>query len=418
MKKAPPKAARHEAARNRAINALGRLIRAVRGSHLRRIRDSLDGLPRERFFRLIGWFHTMVPETKKQRDRAGNYLHPITREFDHLRKMIEQKCLQDDVRFHRDELGDHVHNLHLLLGKLLPAEALEASLPATREDYRVRVASDTYNAYTASPTYKALAGCKPIPDGVERFHLLQADFIQLINEIRKLHLLDYHVEETRTYVIKNLRRTLYKLIAVPAAIVLLFLILRTTNSAAFGSAAGTAQHALVLATLLSLAAITGAVGSFISALLRIAAVPESTEVARNAVALRYSESIRLSPVTGFVFAILLCFIFGGHLINGILFPNTDGLARWPDLLFSAAELAKLVVWAFLVGFAERLMPDMLDRMVAKAGNPAQQPAPAVSHNGTKPVNFNGAGRNGAGHNGAGHHAARLPVGANGHAKKR
>jgi hypothetical protein len=45
-------------------------------------------------------------------------------------------------------------------------------------------------------------------------------------------------------------------------------------------------------------------------------------------------------------------------------------------------LAKFLVWAFIVGFAERLMPDMIDRLVVKAGKTAE-PAPASVANGAR-----------------------------------
>jgi hypothetical protein len=366
----------------RIIDKVLRFFRRSHGARLAKIaKDALDGLPHEKFLRLVGWFHTMVPAALKQKDAKGKYLDPTVREFENIRVMIEQKCQQGDLRFQRDEMGDHVHNLNLVLGKLVTAEALEIALPPLRDDYRMRVTPETYAAYTGSPVYKALAGCHRPADAATKLRLLQADFIQLVNEIRKLTLLEYHIEETRTYLIKKLRRTLYKLLITPAAIVLLFLLARITTPLESSS---TLFHVLVLATLLSLAAIAGAVGSFISALLRIAAVPESNEVGRSVVALRYSESIRLAPVTGFIFAVLLSFIFGGQLVNGILFPKTDQIARWPDLLFSAPDLAKWMVWAFIVGFAERLMPDMIDRLVVKAGKTAQ-PAPASSAaNGARP----------------------------------
>jgi hypothetical protein len=145
----------------------------------------------------------------------------------------------------------------------------------------------------------------------------------------------------------------------------------------------TVFHVSVLATLLSLAAVAGAVGSFISAVLRVAAVPETSEIGQRVAALRYSESIRLAPLTGFIFAILLSFIFGGQLLTGILFPRTEGLLRWPELLFYPTELAKCLVWAFIVGFAERLMPDMIDRLVIKAGKPSEAPAVPAQGNGAK-----------------------------------
>ena len=360
----------------------------------------------------------MVPESLKQKDAQGIYVDPTAREFENLRAMIDKKLVENDLLFQHDEMGDHVHNLNLLLGKLLTVEALESAMPPIRDDYRARISPEAYAAYIASPSYKALTGCNRTSDSATRLRLLQADYIQLINEVRKLTLLEYHIEETRSYLVKKLRRTLFKLLIAPAAIVLFFLLARVTMQAesepVSGSSEGngfvatlfgthdtptTLYNALVLATLLSLAAMAGAVGSFISALLRIEAVPETNEIARSVVALRYSESIRLAPLTGFVFAILLSFIFGGQLLTGSVFPDTtkEG-ANWPNLLFISNELAKWLVWAFIVGFAERLMPDMIDRLVARAGKTMQPAASPSQGNGARPVILpdpaNGANGNG------------------------
>jgi hypothetical protein len=379
MNRSPRRLERQDKNIWRIIDQVLKFFRRSHGARLAKIaKDALDGLPHEKFLRLVGWFHTMVPPALKEKDAKGKYVDPTAGEFENIRVMIEQKCQQGDLRFQRDEMGDYVHNLNLILGKLVTAEALEVALPTLRDDYRMRVTPEAFAAYTGSPSYKALAGCQRPADAATKLRLLQADFIQLVNEIRKLTLLEYHIEETRTYLIKKLRRTLYKLLVAPTAIVLLFLIARVSGHL---ESSPTLFHALVLATLLSLAAIAGAVGSFISALLRIAAVPETNEVGRSVVALRYSESIRLAPLTGFIFAILLSFIFGAQLLNGILFPKTD-TPRWPELLFIPTDLAKWMVWAFIVGFAERLMPDMIDRLVVKAGKTAE-PAPASVANGAR-----------------------------------
>lgn len=369
------------------LSKVSKFFRRSHSSPRARIsRDALDGVPHEKLLRLVGWFHTMVPAALKRKDRSGNYVDLTAREFENIRLMIELKCQQNDLRFQRDEMGDHVHNLSLLLGKLVTAEALEAALPSIRDDYRARVSAEAYAAYAGSSSYKALTGCNRTADLAMRLRLLQADYIQLVNEIRKLTLLEYHIEDTRSYLIKKLRRTLYKLLIAPGGIVLSFLIVHFTRKWGHPDLPNpTLYHPLILATLLSLAAIAGAVGSFISALLRIAAVPGTGEIARSVVALRYSESIRLAPVTGFIFALLLSFIFGGKLLTGTLFPSMDLQTPWPLLLFNATELSKWLVWAFIVGFAERLMPDMIDRLVTKAGKPAEPAAAPVQSNGAKPL---------------------------------
>lgn len=382
---------------------------AVSGS--RRIsRDALDGLPHEKFLRLVGLFHAVVPATRKGKDQDGRYVDPTVQEFRNLCSMIEERLAQNDKTFQRNEMGDYVHNLNLLFGQLMPVETLDSAVPAIRDDYRARVSAEAYGVYTGSHTYKMLTGCDRASDPEARVRWLRADYIQLINEIRRLTLLEYHIEETRSYLIRKLRLTLFKLIFTPVAIVLLFLTCRTAMHHPLQEShfltsyfVGDVEHpttlyrALHILTLLSLAAIAGAVGSFISALLRIESVPENNEIARNVVALRYSESVRLAPVTGFVFAILLSFVFGGQLLNGQLFPKTPPNGNWPELLSYPAELAKWLVWAFIVGFAERLMPDMIDRLVDKAGKSAQVAAPGPMPGGRTPVFANGsAGGNGDG----------------------
>lgn len=422
-------------------------------------RDALDGLPHEKFARIVGLFNAAVPpEFKVKKD--GVYVNPLTQEFSNLRSFIDAKVAANDLDFQRDDMGDFVHNLNLLLGELLPATTLESALPALRDDYRSRVGADVYSAYLTSPAYKTLETCDHSPSPEARLRLLRADYMQLVNEIRRATLLEYHVEETRSFLIRKLRRTLCKLLIAPLTIVFVFIICRTAVIGMEKSAAAAAPAALtlnapgesetfrlypspqaaaqaappaanpppaaawnriisyyllggkpgewttvykglILLTLLSLAAIAGAIGSFISALLRIEAVPETTVIARSVVTLRYSESIRLAPVTGMIFAILLSFVFGGKLLEGNLFPSVAG-NLWPFVIFLPSELAKWLVWSFIVGFSERLMPDMIDRLIARSGKGDETRAPAsFGRTATAPLGPDVNGANGAGQNGGG-----------------
>jgi hypothetical protein len=422
------------------------------------VRDALDGMPHEKFARIVGLFNAIVPAECKIR-KDGLFVNPLTQEFHSLRSFIESKIAANDLAFQREDMGDYVHNLNLLLGELLPPTTLESALPALRDEYRSRVGADVYSAYLTSPAYKSLETCDHMPSPEAKLRLLRADYLQLVNEIRRATLLEYHVEETRSFLIRKLRRTLCKLLIAPLAIVLVFVVCRAAIIGVEKSAAASAPSAftlngpgdpgilrlypspeaaaqaappvtkpepasawnrmisyylvgtkvgewttiykgLVMLALLSLAAIAGAIGSFISALLRIEAVPETTEIARSVVTLRYSESIRLAPVTGLIFSILLSFVFGGKLLNGNLFPNVAENQAWPFVLFLPSELAKWLVWSFIVGFSERLMPDMIDRLIARSGKGEETRAPAsFGRTMTAPLGPDINGTNGAGPNG-------------------
>jgi hypothetical protein len=116
--------------------------------------------------------------------------------------------------------------------------------------------------------------------------------------------------------------------------------------------------------------LAGAVGGFISAQRRIQSVTDHGESLVGLIELS-SLSAPLSnlwaPVSVALFAVVLYALFAGGLISGELFPSIDtrkdisgGFTR----LFSTgcgpsdgAIAAKLAVWCFVAGFAERFVPD-------------------------------------------------------------
>jgi hypothetical protein len=91
-------------------------------------------------------------------------------------------------------------------------------------------------------------------------------------------------------------------------------------------------------------------------------------------------TIYMAPISGSIFATVLYLMFIGGLLQGHLFPSIipapggDGLLSGKGLSFedfalqagpaSVADYAKLLFWSFVAGFAERLVPDTLDRIVA------------------------------------------------------
>jgi hypothetical protein len=123
----------------------------------------------------------------------------------------------------------------------------------------------------------------------------------------------------------------------------------------------------------------GAVGGFVSAQRRVQGVSNRGESMLDLIELSTLTGTLLAPITGAVFAGVLFMMFTGTLISGGgLFPTIatpkDAVSGGMVLdVFSkgtgpAAGLdwAKLLVWSFVAGFAERFVPDALDRLVSRS----------------------------------------------------
>ena len=92
-------------------------------------------------------------------------------------------------------------------------------------------------------------------------------------------------------------------------------------------------------------------------------------------------SLYVVPLQGAVFAVLLYILFIGHLIQGDLFPKImpdptgDYCSKTENVVVQLLnctapagpfEFAKLLAWSFIAGFAERLVPDTISRLVGDA----------------------------------------------------
>ncbi|WEI17869.1 hypothetical protein PY247_16155 [Acinetobacter proteolyticus] len=63
---------------------------------------------------------------------------------------------------------------------------------------------------------------------------------------------------------------------------------------------------------------------------------------------------------GAVFAIILTLMFMGGLIGGTLFPNAENFYQ---IIYVAAAFPKLLVWSFIAGFSERIVPNTLHNLI-------------------------------------------------------
>ena len=70
--------------------------------------------------------------------------------------------------------------------------------------------------------------------------------------------------------------------------------------------------------------------------------------------------LTVSAVSGAIFAAILYLLFASRLLHGGPFPTVDNGDK------SLEDLAKLLIWCFIAGFAERFVPDALDRLVSRS----------------------------------------------------
>jgi hypothetical protein len=151
-------------------------------------------------------------------------------------------------------------------------------------------------------------------------------------------------------------------------------------------------HQTLLAWML-LVMLAGSIGGFVSLQQRAQNVPSDGDPLVSIFEIENGKfSIYLAPLSGAIFALVLLALFMGGLVSGQLFPefaNSGGLRYYIKKFtwigdggsLDSLGYAKLMVWSFIAGFAERFVPDTLDRLVAKAqtaGNLREgsvQPAP-------------------------------------------
>ena len=141
-------------------------------------------------------------------------------------------------------------------------------------------------------------------------------------------------------------------------------------------------------------ACAGIIGGCVSMLQRIQSAPTEGDALFNLAALTNGWiGLSLSPLYGAIFASLLFILFAGGILKGSVFPTVEtagakveqtapgaatpaatpppqGVLKAEDFLKQTGpkdgvSFALLMIWSFIAGFAERLVPDTLNRLVAK-----------------------------------------------------
>lgn len=128
----------------------------------------------------------------------------------------------------------------------------------------------------------------------------------------------------------------------------------------------------------------GAVGGIMSTQQRLQSSNLGTGTIKSSEITNYGLSLLVSPITGAIFALVLYLLIAGGAIEGIIFPHFHGgPARVPTTFWdfikgqailpdSSKDFALLLVWSFVAGFAERFVPDTIDRLVSRSKGGKEQ----------------------------------------------
>lgn len=340
--------------------------------------------------------------------------------FDHLRSELQAlatKVIENDQRLFEELIikrqdgtltWNDIYTFQLLLVKYLDFQTLKSKVVSLRIKYQSLIASPSYEAYTA--TRAADLTEVESPEAIQK---LVADYKYLLDEFYMGYAYVSAREQLRTKLLRY-----GAAFTLGACLVSILLI-----AASVGVFNLTTDKKLLIGTTLSTILVivfSGITGAFLSIQQRLQSINNGGDPIYNLSLLTHGWfSIFLSPLSGAVFAVILYLFFAGKLLTGTIFPEivTDNApqdlvikaqvssqsqgAEQPDasvlpptseqkdLSKDSVEIVKsrvvsladflpetgprtgkdfalLIVWSFIAGFAERLVPDTLMRLVRKS----------------------------------------------------
>ena len=120
----------------------------------------------------------------------------------------------------------------------------------------------------------------------------------------------------------------------------------------------------------------GSVGAVINNYYRLAKLSEVDKVAIEALdGTVFTMQIYVSVLISGVLGLVMYGLFLSGLLQGDLFPKFKNTAQDIENIFTLLHVvipsqnidtAKAIVWAFIAGFSERLVPNVLDRLINQA----------------------------------------------------
>jgi len=120
----------------------------------------------------------------------------------------------------------------------------------------------------------------------------------------------------------------------------------------------------------------GLMGGYISSQRRMQMVPTDGDPLTSFYTLENGRYfLWFAPLLGAVFAVVLALIFRGGLLQGATFPTFSADSMLPK---EFKDYSLLFLWSFIAGFAERFVPDALDRLVNQGEEKLKAPPPPTN----------------------------------------
>lgn len=280
-------------------------------------------------------------------DYGLRYFEHLLADFEELpatepRLGTGQEILQKYKENPRSLTWGDVYRFDRLILSLQPEATLRRRAWTLRTKYREVAGQNAYDKYLVS---------KP-PDENSRIEDLRADMKSLLDQLHWYYSLIPIRESMRTGVTRAV------VIGILIYAVLLGIVLGWMQ--VFSQTVGSSFWAIVFVV-----AFAGIVGGAISLQRRIQSIPTEGDPLPSIFEIKNGTfGLYFAPFSGAIFALVLYLLFAGGLIQGDLFPKV----RLGEGIADSIEYAKLIVWSFIAGFAERLVPDALDRLVQRSQN--------------------------------------------------
>jgi hypothetical protein len=318
---------------------------------------------------------------------ARSYLDHLLAEYALIQEgnvSAQYKTVVDEFKNTKTEAPtwDHLLKLELILLEIMPVERLKSKAWVTRTRFRDAVGDVIYKEYldtnppfskltppiTSPPADKTDAAAASLPARFYPYNLnadeesaLRGDLQTILEDTFWRYRIRTAWEERRNWFAKAFVTIYVVLVGLGLGHIIALIYLPVTC-------------ADKLHPLFTLVAVTmmGALGGFVSMLQRLQSLPSGGQRNENLIEMVYGRNSILSQslLSGACFSLVLLFIFLGGLLRGGLFPDypDQGSPTFTHLLrtvsLNGTQFPKLLVWSFIAGFAERFVPDFLDRFTA------------------------------------------------------